>query len=217
MKVTMQPVLELTREFRPRTRTATRLKVISIAIALGFASAPAWADGDIGNLPAVLTANLNIVVDIMQTIAILLGLALFLGGMFQLKRYGEARTMMSSQMSMTGPLMMLLSGIAMLCSPLMIGTLLVAFWGPGGATDLPYDGDTSYGWSQYIQPIIIFVRVIGIFAFMRGFMMVARTGGQTQQGTTGKALIHVFAGILCVHIMGTIKLLESILGFSFSL
>jgi len=187
---------------------------------LALASFSAWADdsGDIDNLPDVLVANLNLVGDIMQTIAILLGLGLFMGGIYQLKRYGEMRTMMSGQMTMAGPLMTIISGVAMLCSPLFIGTALVSFWGPTGISDVPYDGDTSSGWSQYIVPVLMLVRLVGIYAFMRGFVMAAKTGsGHAPPGTIGKVLVHIFAGMLCVHIMGTIKLIESILGFDFSI
>ncbi len=196
-------------------------QVSGIALLLVFASVPAWAgntSGDIGNLPEILTQNLGIIATIMETIGILLGLGLFIGGMFQFKRYGEARTMMSSQMSMAGPLMTLIAGIAMLCSPLLIGTLLVSFWGNSGTTDLSYDGDVTSTWSQYIQPILMLVRLVGVYSFMRGFVMSAKTGsGHAQPGTTGKVLVHLFAGILCVHIMGTIKLFESIFGFDFVL
>lgn len=202
-------------------RIKIQLQALGAAALLALGSSSAWAasgTGDIGNLPAILVANLNTIGTIMQTVAILLGLGLFMGGVFQLKRYGEARTMMSSQMSMAGPLMTLISGIALLFSPLLIGTLLVSFWGPGGQTDLPYDGNTSSGWAQYVQPVLMLVRIVGIYAFMRGFVMAAKTGsGHAQQGTTGKVLIHIFAGILCVHIMGTIQLVESLLGFNFSI
>ena len=184
-----------------------------------MASLPAWADngsGTIGNLPDILIANLNIIADIMQTLAILIGLTLFVGGMFQLKRYGEMRTMMSSQMSIAGPLMTLISGVAMLCAPLMIGTALVSFWGVGGANDLPYYGDDPVGWTQYIQPVLMLVRIVGVYALMRGFVMAAKTGsGHAPPGTIGKCLVHIFAGILCVHIVGTIQLIGSIIGIDF--
>lgn len=191
-------------------------KASLLGLALVFASLPAWADsGDVSDLPGILVNNLGIISDIMQTIAILLGLGLFVGGMFQLKRYGEMRTMMSSQMSIAGPVMTLLAGVALLCSPLFIGTLLVSFWGSGGITDLPYDGDTSNGWAQYVPAVLMLVRLIGVYSFMRGFVMAAKTGsGHAQPGTTGKVLTMIFAGILCVHIMGTIQLVESLFGFS---
>lgn len=195
-------------------------KALILGFVLVFASVPAWAgnggsSGDVSDLPQILINNLGIISNIMQTIAILLGLGLFIGGMFQLKRYGEMRTMMSSQMSVAGPFMMVLSGVALLCSPLFIGTLLVSFWGSSGITDLPYDGDTSNGWAQYIPAVLMVVRLVGIYAFMRGFVMAARTGsGHAQPGTIGKVLSMICAGILCVHIMGTIQLLESIFGFN---
>lgn len=193
-------------------------RAVGTAVLLMFASFPAWASDDIGNLPDILTQNLGIIADIMQTLSILIGLSLFIAGLFQFKKYGEMRTMMSSQMSISAPLMTLISGIAMLCSPLIMGTMLVSFWGVTGATDLPYDGSTSSGWTQYIQPVLMLVRLVGVYAFMRGFVMAAKTGsGHASPGTTGKVFVHIFAGILCVHIMGTIQLIESILGFNFSI
>ena len=195
-----------------------RHKALILGLTLVFASVPAWADSgnqDIGDLPQILMNNLGIIANIMETVGVLMGIGLFVGGMFQLKRYGEMRTMMSSQMSIAGPVMTLLAGVALLCSPLFIGTLLASFWGPTGVTDLPYDGDTSNGWAQYIPAVLMLVRLIGVYAFMRGFVMAARTGsGHAQPGTVGKVLSMIGAGILCVHIMGTIQLLESIFGFS---
>ncbi len=199
----------------------TRPPVFAIAAILAVASLPAWADngsGTIGNLPDILIANLNIIADIMQTLAVLIGLTLFVGGMFQLKRYGEMRTMMSSQMSIAGPLMTIISGVAMLCAPLMIGTALVSFWGVGGANDLPYDGDVTTSWTQYIKPVLMLVRIVGVYALMRGFVMAAKTGsGHAPPGTIGKCLVHIFAGILCVHIVGTVQLIGSIIGIDFPL
>lgn len=189
-----------------------------IGLFLGVTSLPAWAGGSVGNLPDVLVANLNLIADIMQTLAILIGLTLFIGGLFQLKRYGEMRTMMSSQMSIAGPLMTVLAGVAMLCSPLMIGTALVSFWGADGISDMPYSGDTSSSWNQYIPVVLMMVRLVGVYAFMRGFVMAAKTGsGHAQPGTIGKVMVHIFAGILCVHIMGTINLIGSIIGIDFAL
>lgn len=193
------------------------LHAVAMSLILGLVSLPVWADST-SDLPGILIDNLGLVGVIMQTLGILIGLSLFVAGMFQLKRYGEMRTMMSSQMSISGPLMTLLAGVAMLCSPLFMGTLLVSFWGPAGISDLSYTGDTTSSWSQFVTPVLMFVRLIGVYAFMRGFVMAAKTGsGHAQPGTTGKVLVHIFAGILCVHIMGTIQLMESIFGLNLTL
>lgn len=197
-----------------------KTQVQSIAAFLTVASFPAWADstGDIGDLPDILLQNLGIIADVMQTLAVLIGLALFVAGLFQLKRYGEMRTMMSAQMTIYGPLMTIIAGVAMLCLPLIIGTMLVSFWGPTGTVDLPYDGGTDTGWSEYVPAVLMLVRLVGIYSFMRGIVMSAKTGsGHAPPGTIGKVMVHIFGGILCVHIMGTIKLIESIFGFDFSI
>ncbi len=192
-----------------------QLQALSVALVLSVLSFPASAN-DIGNLPDVLMANLGVIAQIMQTLSIFIGLGLFIGGMFQLKRYGEMRTMMSSQMSISGPMMTIIAGVAMLFSPVMISTLLVSFWGSGGVTDLN-PGNTNSGWGQYMQPVLMLVRIIGIYAFMRGFVIAAKSGSHSGQPTVGKALVHILAGIMCVHVVGTMKLIQSILGFDFAI
>lgn len=194
---------------------------IGAALALFLVNAPAFAitittGNSIGNLPDILMENLGWVAIIFQTVSIFLGLGVFVGGMFQLKRYGEMRTMMSSQMSIGGPAMMLFSGAALMYLPTFISTVLVGFWGTGAEIDLPVQS-TMEGWAQYIPPVLMLVRLVGIYAFARGFLMLSRSGSHGQQGQIGKALIHILAGIFCVHIMGTIQLLESFFGFSFAL
>ena len=193
-----------------------RQQVWGVALLLVLASFPAMA-GDINNLPDVLTENLGLIANVMQSVSIVLGLGLFVGGMFHLKRYGEMRTMMSAQMTIWGPLMRILSGAALMYLPVMISTSLVAFWGTGG--DMPIASSTSMeGWAQYIPAVLMLVRLVGVYAFMRAFMLAARSGRtQGQPGTVGKVLVNLLAGILCVHVMGTIQLIESILGFSFSI
>ncbi len=193
-----------------------KISKIGIALVLALVSGPIFAGGDIGNLPDTLMENLGWIATIFQTISILLGLATFVGGMFQLKRYGEMRTMMSSQMSIGGPMMMLFSGAALLYLPTFISTVLVGFWGPGAEMDLPVETSME-GWAQYIPPVLMLVRLVGVYAFTRGFIILSRSGSGGQQGNIGKSMIHIFAGILCVHIMGTVKLIESLFGFNFSL
>jgi intracellular multiplication protein IcmC len=197
-------------------RLPFRLSTLSV-LGLALVSGPVFAGGgDNGNLPDILMDNLGWIANIFQTISILLGLGTFIGGLFQLKRYGETRTMMSSQMSIAGPMMMMLSGAALLYLPTFIATVLVGFWGPGAEIDLPVESNME-GWSQYISPVLMLVRLVGIYAFTRGFVILSRTGNHGQQGQIGKSLIHILAGILCVHIMGTVKLIESLFGFDFSL
>ena len=160
----------------------------------------------------ILTQNFQIISVIIENIAILMGVGFTLTGLFQLKKYGESRTMMSQQHSIAGPLMMLLAGAMLLILPTFVGSILLAFWGTN--SPLSYGGGPT-GYNALIPPVLMFVRIIGVGAFIRGIVLLSRSSGQqAQQGTFGKAMIHIFAGILCIHILGTINLLEQLLGMT---
>lgn len=162
--------------------------------------------------PTVLMANLGILANIFESFAIAIGLSLFLSGLFKLKRYSEMRTFMSYQLSIASPLLMLIAGISLLCFPLFIKTALINFWST--SSPLKYQGPLS-NWELLIPPIIVFVRLIGVAAFIRGLVLFSRCGStQTPPGMMGKALLHFMGGLLCVHILGTMRLLKSIIGLT---
>ena len=161
--------------------------------------------------PTVLLQNLGIIGNILQSIAILMGLSLFMTGIFKLKRYGEMRTMMSHQMTIAAPLLMLVGGVMLMSLPSMLHTVLLNFWSSNNPT--AYTGGGTSQWEQIIPPIIVFVRIIGVCAFMRGIVLFSRAGGeQAQHGTMSRALLHLLGGTLCVNIVGTLGLLKVILG-----
>ncbi len=186
------------------------LLLTSIMLGLLYAN-PALADSTSSTTPALLISNFTIISKVMLAVSILMGIALFAGGMFQLKRYGEMRTMMSHQMTLAKPMMLILAGVSLIALPWFIPLGLMSFW--SSASPLQYQGGPE-GYDAYIPPVLVFVRVIGIGAFMRGLVLLARSGGQGgQPGTTGRALMHLFGGILAVHILGSVHLLEQIMGW----
>ena len=165
------------------------------------------------NEASLLIQHFQIVAEILQSISILIGVGLTLGGLLQLKKHGESRTMMSSQHSLAGPLMMLVAGSMLMILPTFIGSALLAFWGGSN----PLQHHTSSTSSSLVVAVEMFVRIVGVGAFIRGIVLLSRTGGQqSQQGTLGKALIHILGGILCVHIVGTVGLLKELLGMTTS-
>lgn len=158
---------------------------------------------------AVMMHNLVLLSDIMNYVAILMGLGLFLGGLFKLKRYGEMRTFMSHQMTIWGPLAMMFGGVMLLMLPYTITTSLLAFFGPGQTLPLSYHGDTTHDIDAYIPVVNMFIRLIGVGAIMRACMLFSRSGQiGGQPGVMGKAMLHLFGGILCVHIIGTVDLIK---------
>ncbi len=161
----------------------------------------------------MLIRHLHIVAVIIQNFAIAAGLVLMYLGFMKFKRYGEMRTFMSQQMTMSAPLMLVLCGSLLLCTPLLLGTALNAFWSE--VNPLTYMGNTSTALDQVENAIIIFIRVLGIAVFIRGWIILAKSGGENvQPGMRGKALMHLFVGVLMMHFLGTEHLIMETLGFS---
>lgn len=160
----------------------------------------------------VLENNFQIIAEILQAIAVLMGVGLVLSALMQLKKHAESRGMMGGQAPMAGPMVTLIAGAMLLALPDFIGAAVLAFWGSNSEQAYPGGGS---GWHAIIPAVLMFVRVIGVGSFIRGIVLLSRTGSQqSQPGSLGKALIHIFAGVLCVHITGTISLIGSILGLS---
>ena len=160
----------------------------------------------------VIANNVAMFGRILQSVSIVMGIGLCTAAFFQLKRYGEMRTMMSSQMSIHTPVMMLLAGIMLLLIPSTLSTFLYSFWGT--SSPLRYDGLGSRwsGVDQYMPAVLIFVRVVGVGAFMRGIVLMHRAAGHSgQPGQIAKCLLHMCGGLMCMHILGVVHLLKNIL------
>ncbi|MCH9643677.1 MAG: type IV secretion protein IcmC [Gammaproteobacteria bacterium] len=160
--------------------------------------------------PTIIGQNIATMGDILQSLSVFFGVCMCIGGFFKLKHYGESRTQMSQQQSLIAPVAFLMCGIGLLILPTVLGTFLNAFWQT--SNPLTYGGLSWDSIDQYIPDVLIFVRVIGVAAFIRGIFHLSRAGGhQGQPGTIGKALMHIGAGILCIHVLGVVELIKSIL------
>lgn len=160
-----------------------------------------------GNL---LIKNFTIIAQIMNVFAITAGVFLTFMAIMEFKKMGEQRSMMSQHHGAMKPMILLLTGAMLLILPSFTGTAMLAFW--GHTSDMAYSGDTS-GYASLGPAVLTFVRLIGLGSFIRGIILLSRAGGQqSQPGAVGKALIHIFAGVLCLHIVDTMSLLGSILG-----
>ena len=73
--------------------------------------------------------------------------------------------------------------------------------------DVLFGQDSAVGAS-----LSIIIQTIGLIAFIRGWVLVARSASQGQPpGGTGKGLVHVFGGILAMNIVGTIQVINNTL------
>ncbi|MGL6029734.1 MAG: type IV secretion protein IcmC [Legionella sp.] len=148
--------------------------------------------------------------------AYLIGCAFLFKAIYSLKIYGEARTMMSSHTSVKEPIVYLLVGALLIYFPTAISLVMTTSFGYGNVLEYaPVNGnnpalDTLFGSGSAVgRPLSMLIQVIGLIAFVRGWVLVARSASQGQPpGGTGKGLMHVFGGILAINIVGTLTMIN---------
>lgn len=155
--------------------------------------------------------------DLMQlvtAIAYVLGFYMVMNGVMHLKKFGEQRTMMSSEAHMKAPLIYLSVGAALIYLPSSVQAGLGTFW----TNPNPYAYETSQtdNWSQFYQACFLIIQFIGTVSFIRGLVILSHLGGQTQQGQFGKGMAHIIGGIFCIDMYDFLSAIFATLGIEWS-
>lgn len=181
-----------------------------------------------GTITCWITNQADILRNIAETLApvermitgmaYVMGIAFAFKAIYSLKVYGEARTMMASNASLKEPLTYLLVAAVFIYLPVAMQVLLTTTFGestileyaplnsPNSALGI-FGSDSAVG-----RPLSLIIQVIGLIAFVRGWVLIARGAGQGgQPGTTGKGLMHVFGGILAINIVKTLEIINNTL------
>jgi intracellular multiplication protein IcmC len=172
---------------------------------------------------SILTNIANSLVPVENLVT---GSAYLIGLMFVLKALMGFRHVGESKMASGGgghtmkePLTYLVVGALLLYFPTTLQVLMQTTFGyqnilqyaPTNSSNNAID--TLFGSGSTVgQPIAIIIQVIGLVAFVRGWVLIARSASQGQQpGGTGKGLVHVFGGILAMNIVGTLQVINNTL------
>ncbi|MDX2346417.1 MAG: type IV secretion protein IcmC [Legionella sp.] len=162
-----------------------------------------------------LAQSLLPVQNLITGAAYVIGVSFALKSLYSLKMYGEAKTMQSSSSSIKEPIIYLLIAMLLIYFPTAIDIVLnssfgssnILAYGDSDVVSSMFAGDDDVG-----NAVIIIFQTIGLYAFVRGWVLIARAASQGQQpGGTGKGLMHVFGGILAVNIVGTVEMMNNTL------
>ncbi len=173
--------------------------------------------------PTLQTMLTSIASNIPELNALVTGLAYVAGmyfclrGVYQLKEYGELRTMMSSQTSIMKPTITLLIAGVLLYLPSMYHIGLQTVFGQADPSPLAYSSENPASWDGIEAVIVQIVQFVGLIAFVRGwFIMSGLSGGHAPHGTFGKGMTHIVGGILAMNIIGFVHVMESTIGMTVS-
>lgn len=168
---------------------------------------------------AQVFSNIGMQVDpIMNFLVVLcyvVGVGLSVSAVMKLKKYGTRTAFMSVEMSMVGPLIQFVIGVALFYSPTFISSLnLTIFSSSGVEYELSYTSSTV-DYDTYVEPVLGVIQIIGMIAFIRGWVMLSKATNPGQQpGAISKGITHVVGGLLAVNIRTFITVVYQTLGLS---
>jgi intracellular multiplication protein IcmC len=188
------------------------LVVLFLIMMLGCTGA-AYAGSSAQEVALQLTTAFRRVASISSDLSIVLGACIFMGGLYHLKRWGESRTMMSSQTSISKPLVPIVCGTLLMSFPSVLGVLMQAFWGDSWSSPLAYQVQGDY--DVMVPAMLAMVRLLGVISLIRAVLAALNAAGpHAQPGSKSKVALLLIAGAICVNVTGTLHLINSFFHFS---
>lgn len=158
------------------------------------------------------STNVPMLMRLVTAFAYVMGMYFIFAGILKLKHFGEARTMMSHEHSLKGPIVFLIVGTALLYLPSAVEVGMTTFW----SVPCPYCYLEEHDqWTSFLSNVFIVMQLFGVIAFIRGLVILSHMGGQGghQQGTFGRAMTHIIGGIFCINIYQFVQVILITFGF----
>ncbi len=157
---------------------------------------------------------------LIVAITYIIGLSLIVRGIMMYRVFAT-QTMSSAQKGeIAGPMVHIIIGSLLLYLPSTLTTSLTTVF---ATTDISQASDIiayqslsgSEKWQKLTSVVIEYMTLIGLIAFVRGWVILSKMGHSgSQPGSMGKGLIHVIGGILLVNIVDTVNILSCTFGYS---
>lgn len=143
----------------------------------------------------------------------LMGLAFALKAVMTLKSHGEQRSSMGASSMKEASIYLFVSAM-LLYYPTAFEVIMNSTFGYSNVLAYAPMNSTSpilsdiFGADNAVgTSLTIIIQVVGLIAFLRGWLLIARSGNaQGQAGSIGKGFTHVFGGVMAMNIIGTLQM-----------
>jgi len=177
-------------------------------------SAYAVSVPDVSTMLVNFSESLPSLMRLVTAFAYVAGFFFIMKGLMDLKQFGEQRSMMSHEHSISKPLLAMTVGALLLYLPASVQTGLSTFWtapNPYGYLSSSSAGDN---WADLTSAVFMVIQLVGTIAFIKGLIMLTHVSGHGQPGTFTKAIAHIVAGVLCINLYQFLQTIFDTLGIS---
>lgn len=173
----------------------------------------AWAAAvDLQQMLVTLKSQLPSLELLFSGAAYLLGTGFVMAAVYQLRIYGESRMMMPGHTNLYKPVATMVSGAMLIYLPTTYQIFLTSIFGSATISPLDYQSNEQQ-WVLLAEVAVYIIKLVGIVAFIKGWVILAR-GGQSggQQSTLGKAFTHIIGGTLALNVVAVQNILFTSIG-----
>ena len=149
----------------------------------------------------------------------LLGIGLTVSAVLKFKKFGHRTAFMHIEAGMLGPAIQFMVGVTFLYTPSLLEILNYTLFRDGSIESvMTYtSANMSSDWQQVMNPILGMVQIIGLIAFIRGFLILSKSvhkDGGNQPGQITKGIVHICGGVLGINVVQTINVVNATFGLN---
>ena len=156
--------------------------------------------------------------NLIFALSYVMGVALVIRGLMMYRIFANQTYGSAQRGEIAGPIVFLIVGIVMLYFPHSIDVSMQTVFGTTEFGRL--DELTAYqnihnreNWYQVENISVKYLKLIGLIAFIRGWVILSKMGHPgAQPGSIAKGIVHVIGGVLLINLIGTIKILGNTFG-----
>ena len=164
-----------------------------------------------------INASLVSIQRMVTAASYIIGISFGVKALYSMKKLAQEKAQMSDHGSVKEPLMYFLVAGMCIYLPSAVEVIMNSTFGYSQVLAYaPIDSGSStlntlFGaGSVFGYTLTLFIQVVGVVAFIRGWMLIARSASSGQPpGGTGTGLMHVFGGILAMNIVGTLQVINN--------
>ncbi len=145
--------------------------------------------------------------------AYLIGMIFIFRAVYQLKVYGDLRTMMSTQTNFKSTMVLFIVGTALMYLPTAFKVMLYSSFGTTSPDDImSYQSGSSSDMAT--NAVLHVVQFIGLISFIRGWIQLTKSSNAGGHDSFSKAVTHILGGVFAINIGGLKHMFEATFGAS---
>lgn len=155
---------------------------------------------------------------LVVALSYVMGVGMVVRGVMMYRIFANQTFGSAQRGEIAGPMVWITIGCVLIYLPSTVETSLITAFGSGtvgetseliGYTTL----SATEKWRRISEVAIGYMKLIGLIAFIRGWIILSKMGHSgAQPGSIGKGIIHIVGGILLINIIDTVNMLARTFG-----